>query len=611
MSETTADASSVALPLPGFMSDGIPFALRTTLALLLAYWVSFAIQLDTAASAGVCVAIVAQPSPGMAMSKAIWRAAGTILGGLVAIAIVGVFPQNRTMLLCCFTLWLGACTFVGSVLRDFRAYGAVLCGYTVGIIAVGSIDAPDAVFLATLNRVAAILIGIISVALVNTVLSAPTAFNGLLADLGKRLSEAEELGRQAVSEDARPDEVVLVQAGAATLSLRTAATYATVELPQGRRRAEAAAAAISGILGMITTCAGIWNAGRHGSSSADAAMNLCKAERIAEFDRQSSIARDGLEALRDHRAPTTILVLRQHHDLLGAALNATRTMIAVGLACIFCVFAGWPGATLLLIQMAAFTALLGMQPNPFIAGARMGVSLVPAAIAAGLVGFVLLPQASGFVPFALAVGLFTFVFALMQRHNRLAPFGPGLLLYLTLLLSPSNTESFDLSAFMNTVLIQFVAIAFMLLAFRLILPVSRERRLSRVWYEMAHDLRRTMRGGRGPVSEQAIRTLRFDRLAQAQVWLGKPTPARLAVLRRLYRFTELEVALQRAQNGFIARGETLPPADPVAFAALAEGLLASGARDASTLRAISGLHEAADLMRENHRALRHYGLVEG
>ncbi len=156
------------LILPGFMPDAVGYAVRTTTALLLAYLVAFAIQLDTASSAGLCVAIVAQPSPGMAVSKAAYRTLGTVLGGAVALLLVAAFPQDRTMLLVGFTAWLGACTFVAALLRDFRSYGAVLCGYTVGIIAVSGIDAPDGALLATLNRVAAILLGIAAVALVNT-----------------------------------------------------------------------------------------------------------------------------------------------------------------------------------------------------------------------------------------------------------------------------------------------------------------------------------------------------------------------------------------------------------------------------------------------------------
>ena len=44
------------LALPGFMPDAVGFAARTTLALLLAYGVGFWMQLESASSAGVCVA---------------------------------------------------------------------------------------------------------------------------------------------------------------------------------------------------------------------------------------------------------------------------------------------------------------------------------------------------------------------------------------------------------------------------------------------------------------------------------------------------------------------------------------------------------------------------
>ena len=47
-------------PLPGFLPDAVSFAFRLALAMLLAYLVSFTIDLQSASSAGVCVAIVMQ-----------------------------------------------------------------------------------------------------------------------------------------------------------------------------------------------------------------------------------------------------------------------------------------------------------------------------------------------------------------------------------------------------------------------------------------------------------------------------------------------------------------------------------------------------------------------
>ena len=253
--------------------------------------------------------------------------------------------------------------------------------------------------------------------------------------------------------------------------------------------------------------------------------------------RQHALARNSLQALEDGHGPVTRVSLPVHYDVVGAGLSAVRTIISVALGCVFCVYAGWPGSTLLLVQQAAFTALLGMQPNPSAAGVAMGLSLPAPALAAGIIGFVLLPQASGFVPFALALAPFAFVAALAARHPATARFGPGLLLYLLLLLSPANTESFDLSAFLNNVLVQVLAILFMVLAFRLILPVLPRRRLARVADAIGRQVQRALQGRPDGYDLSDARCLSIDRLAQAQVWRLPYTdpPGRAGAAFRVHR----------------------------------------------------------------------------
>ncbi len=623
------------LILPGFMPDAVGYAVRTTTALLLAYFVAFAIQLDTASSAGLCVAIVAQPSPGMAVSKAAYRALGTILGGAVALLLVAAFPQDRTMLLVGFTAWLGACTFVAALLRDFRSYGAVLCGYTVGIIAVSGIDSPDGALLATLNRVAAILLGIAAVALVNTALARPAAFERLASELSGRLDAARGLALAALAGQAPPGGQPAAQVAAATLALRTEASYAAAELTDGRRRSAGATACIAGLLGMLSASRAIATLMRtrpgagtlRALDEAAAAMATGGAlpqaalpaspheaallDRARELVLQHALACQGLRTFVAGEGAATRVTLPEHHDWIGAALSALRTVIAVGLGCLFCIYAGWPGATLLLVQQAAFTALLGMTPNPSAAAAGMGWSLPPAALAVTAIGFALLPQASGFVPFSLALGPFAFAAALAARHTLTARYGPGLLLYLTLLLSPSNTESFDLQAFLQTVMVQGMAVLFMVLAFRFILPVSRQRRLFRVAQAIGGQVRLALSGSATALDPVAHRCLRVDRLGQAQVWLGRPTPTRLAVLERLSAFSELDAALRRAADGLRALGTPWPAAPRAdTLDALAHDVLAAGAHSpADTLRAAAGLHGAAVLLRQNGRALRRYGVL--
>ena len=247
--------------------------------------------------------------------------------------------------------------------------------------------------------------------------------------------------------------------------------------------------------------------------------------------------------------------LPAHHDVVGALLNAARTMIATGLGATFCIYSGWSDSTQMLVQQAAFTALLGMSPDPTRGGVAIALALPLPMLLAAVIKFGLLPQVSGFVPFALALAPFVFLINLLARHPRTAGPGGSMLLYLLLVLEPENPQDYDLAAFLNTCAAQVVAVVFMVVAFRLILPVSPRRRLFRVTESVSADLRRRLRrGARGDAREDPVRltVLHYDRLALALQWLGRPSRARLAVLSRLCALGELDAALCRARSGLLA-----------------------------------------------------------
>ncbi len=111
------------------------FATRIWLAMMLALGVAFWLQLESASSAATCVAILAQPKRGQALSKAVYRLVGTLIGAVVSIVFIALFGQDRVLLLTSVAVWLGLCVLVAQYLQDTRAYGAMLSGYTVGIVA--------------------------------------------------------------------------------------------------------------------------------------------------------------------------------------------------------------------------------------------------------------------------------------------------------------------------------------------------------------------------------------------------------------------------------------------------------------------------------------------
>lgn len=105
---------------------------------------------------------------------------GTIVGVVASIAVTAAFSQTSVLYLVTHSVWLGLCIFFATFLDGNRAYGAVLCGYTVSIVAVGQIDNPARVFSVGINRGAAVLIGIASISFVDALFFAPNISSAVI-----------------------------------------------------------------------------------------------------------------------------------------------------------------------------------------------------------------------------------------------------------------------------------------------------------------------------------------------------------------------------------------------------------------------------------------------
>ncbi len=331
---------------------------------------------------------------------------------------------------------------------------------------------------------------------------------------------------------------------------------------------------------------------RLASAAQDASPTLARCfllDRMDELLAQHALAVDGIASLATGSRPARRVRLRTHSDIAGAVLNATRTAIAVAFASVFCIYAGWSGATLMLIEISALSALLGMQPNPTQAALAVALALLLSLPAAAVVKFALLPQGSSFAEFSLAVAPFAFVICILGRHPRLARSGAIMLVLFLLALVPSNPQTYDLAGFLNTAMSLAAAVTATVLGFVLVLPVSPPRRLFRVANAVTRDLRRALRNG-CRLDQPALLSLQYDRLATALVWLGRRTPARLAALTHLRDLGELNAALCYARAALDAAARRMPALAPQA--ALARAALSRPAPDAASAAAC-GLLAAA------------------
>ena len=169
----TITAIDPPLTFAGAPASAWAFGIRIWIAVVAALAASFWLELEAPSSAAVTVAILAVPTRGQALDKAVYRSIATLIGVTAALGITGIFSQARDLLLAALAGWIGLCVYAAGLMDGTRAYAAVLSGYTVALVAIQQLDTPEHVFESGVARGAAIAVGIVAIAMVNDVLAAP------------------------------------------------------------------------------------------------------------------------------------------------------------------------------------------------------------------------------------------------------------------------------------------------------------------------------------------------------------------------------------------------------------------------------------------------------
>ncbi|MEG9525614.1 MAG: FUSC family protein [Hyphomicrobiales bacterium] len=639
------------------------FALRIWIAMMLALYVAFWLQLESASSAAVSVAILAQPKRGQAISKAIYRFLGTILGGVISIVFAAAFGQDRVLMLVCFTAWLSLCVFVAQYLQDTRAYGAMLSGYTVAIIAISNIDTPQNVFDAAVSRVAAIAVAITAITFINDALASPSTWRGLLPPIATALRSAKVFARQALRDgDPGPEKALdLIRM---TAPLRADASAIAGELDDGPQRAAGARSAIAALYATMAAsrnfaiaardagpdrpaiaearsiCARlvaddgasvdnstfaeargrlralIEAAVRDGRRSLDEVLTLQRARDLATA---LMFAQDGLNALRNGHRPLRDVRLPTHRDFPVAFRGAARVALAFALTAALFVGLGWPATTYALVQVAAMGAMSSVNPDPlkYANGVVIGIPL--AGLAAGLILLLTLPTVNGFPILALAVAPVVFAACFLILNPPTASIGFILLVYFPVLLSPGNPQSFDAQTFFGNFAQMMIVAVILATTVRVILPIRPDQARAYAFDSAIRDVRSALVGAGGDAVDRT--SLNSDRIFQyAQINAG-PDIVRARRLKLAFAIAHLEASAARAHDQLRAfhRDAVLQTASAQARAALAGGtvgdieaaaqaLLRAG-RDADAsqslpvARAVSDLVAVARVMARHKRFL--------
>lgn len=516
------------------------YVLRVTLAATLALGLAYLLQLETPYSAATTVFLSASPVQGVTLSKGLWRVAGTIFGASVTVALFASFAQMPALFILGFALWLGICVGVSTLLRHFRAYGAVVAGYTIGLVAYGAVEQPDQIFEPAVGRVSVVALGVISLGLVTALLSQRSMSTklrarvwDLAAGVGRLAAESLEsdvslasrrqtliadiYGLDELLEFAAMESVdVALRAGDIRLSMAASfavvASSARLSHDDGPSYAAARALACAALQESVAALGTAGNGAARASDLIARARDSLPASPDAHaaiaIDRIDEILEDYQEALSalarfaDSAAPGRNASYRYHLDRVGACENGVRATMAIVLAGALWIATGWTSAFLMILLIAPFCGLLAMTGNPVAGAVEFTKGIVIAVVAGFVCSFAILPYVTGFPLLIVAMAPFWIAGLVATTAPRTAPAGTAYLLTFMTMVGPTNPMVFDVANYLNSGIAFILSGVFTWLSFRVLFPRSPTKQVARISARLRDDALAMLR--RAPRSQRLV-----------------------------------------------------------------------------------------------------------
>ncbi|GGE96539.1 FUSC family protein [Sphingomonas prati] len=451
--------------------DDLLFALTTTAAALLGLVVAWSLGIGHPWWAAMTLWLVAQPTRGLLLERAIARLAGTAIGAVIGSTILLMAAGDRLIVLVALAIWLSLCAAGGSVFRHFRTYAFVLAGYSAAIIALFGLAQHGGDASVPADRIYATVIGILCSVLVSVIIVRPSDDRRLAAELedlvGRCLDRIETflVCRTAPAPEPLLHDLLVLDRGADDSAAGSAR----------ERRAAWQVRRTSGVLLELlaltpTTKRSPHPAAPSGDCGGARIKRLCA---LAEAQGQSRLASRVHELGEAMTGPTLAWNLRGRLatvDPRRVARAALRPLLAFSIASAIWLATDWREGTVMVMTAALFSSLFSSHRdgNRALLDALLG-SVLGAIIGAAFRLFVLPPDdvvisVIQLLPILLAGAWF-------MRVRRTAK--PAIDFTMTLLLiaqplSPPTSFSATLGA--SAAIIAGIVIAFG--AFRVFVPAS-------------------------------------------------------------------------------------------------------------------------------------------
>ncbi|WP_102224615.1 FUSC family protein [Acidimangrovimonas sediminis] len=557
---------------PAISTADALFSIKAFIAAGLAFSIACAFNLENPYWALGCVYLVSNPLSGASTSKAVYRLLGTVIGGVMTIAILPILVAAPTLFILVVGAWIALCLFVSLLDGTPRSYAFMLGGYTVALVAFTIVDDPTAVFPTAVARVEEIAIGVICAALVNRLIFprhvGPVLFGRVNGWLDNAAALAAATLRGAFEEDAARAEIRRL-AGDAT-DMRNFTTHISYDTSHHRDLVDLSLALQSRMTRLLPILSAVHDQirvleelgtlspeerallGEIADWIEDGATDTIRAGRLTDDVRRiSEGARDlggwsNLVHVNLAERLNDVVTLWGDCALLRAAIASGRRLTTgerallgdrpaappvrdrlsagmAGLAAFLAVVisatlwrvTGWSDGGIAMAQLApVFCCILGAIDNPVPAMRGFLKYLIWAMVAAFVYEFALLPQITGIVPLVAALGLYLLPAGVLMARPATATIGLTLCVnFCYMLLLKANYSpnlSLSMSGNIGTIMGMVIAMSVVGNVRSIGADVAANRVLRRAWARIADATRPS-----SPVSAEELGAVLVDALGQA------------------------------------------------------------------------------------------------
>ncbi|AHG22390.1 fusaric acid resistance protein [Chania multitudinisentens RB-25] len=501
------------------------YALRNSLAMCLALWVAFVLQLSEPYWALTSAAVVSFPTVGGVISKSIGRIFGSLIGAMASLIIAGHGLNDPWLFTLSIATWLGLCTYISNHYQNNVSYAFALAGYTAAIIVFSTVNVTDTqeIFDIAQARVCEVITGILCAGLMMMILPSTSDGETLLISLRsmhlRLLEHAAMLWQPEVSLRIRASHegvigqiltlnVLRIQAFWSHYRLRRQNNLLNYLLHQQLRMTSVISSLRRMLLNWPDQPANLapvleqllkelHNPGTDKYRLARI-LQLLTPPAPADYRHRAFFLRlrhfcwlylrcsRGLQQLENaprinNIAPPRVTALAHHTDSYEAAYNGLRTFLCILLGCAYWISTQWDAGSSALTLIAISCVLYSSTPSPIksITTLLKAVSLL--FVFCFVMKFGLMIQIDDFWVFcAFLLPILVTMQMMKLQHPLYAPLWGQLIVFMGSFLAITNPPSYDYQSFMNDSIGKIVGVLLAGLAFQILRPSSDKRKSQRI-----------------------------------------------------------------------------------------------------------------------------------